>query len=159
MSDISDISDNMVEVVLVEDNPYDLELTLHAFRESNFTNKIQVLRDGAEALDFIFCTGAYAQRKIEDHPKIILLDLKLPLVDGMEVLRRLKSDPRTRTIPVVMLTSSREERDIVESYQLGVNSYITKPVDFEKFIEAVRTLGVYWLLLNQPPTLIRAKDL
>jgi two-component system response regulator len=111
------------------------------------------VRNGAEALEFIFCTGAYAQRSILSGPKVILLDLKLPLVDGLEVLQRIKGDPRTRMIPVVVLTSSREERDIVESYRLGVNSYITKPVDFEQFTEAVRTLGMYWVLLNLPPTL------
>ena len=112
-----------------------------------------MVRDGAEALDFIFCAGAYAQRDITQPPKVILLDLKLPLVNGLEVLQRMKADPRTRLIPVVILTSSREERDIVDSYQLGVNSYITKPVDFEQFTEAVRTLGMYWVLLNQAPIL------
>jgi len=111
------------------------------------------VRDGAEALEFILCTGAYANRNIENGPKVILLDLKLPLVDGLEVLRRIKADSRTQRIPVVVLTSSREERDIVESYQLGVNSYIVKPVDFEQFTASVRTLGMYWLLLNQPPLL------
>jgi CheY-like chemotaxis protein len=127
-------------------------ITLHALQENKLTNRIEVVRDGAEALEFIFCTGAYVNRRIENSLKIILLDLKLPKVDGLEVLRHIKSDPRTRTIPVVVLTSSREERDIVESYQLGVNSYIVKPVDFERFTEAVRHLGLYWLLLNQPPT-------
>jgi two-component system, response regulator len=147
------VTEHKVEILLVEDNPSDLALALHAFKKNHLANQIQVARDGAEALEFIFCTGAYAQRKIENGPKVILLDLKLPLVDGMEVLRRIKSDPRTQHIPVVMLTSSREDRDIVESYQLGVNSYIVKPVDFEQFTEAVRTLGMYWLLLNQPPIL------
>jgi two-component system response regulator len=142
---------NQVEILLVEDNPNDVELTLHALKEHRIANHIEVVRDGAEALDFIFCAGAYAHRRIENSPKLILLDLKLPKVDGLEVLRRVKSDPRTRKIPVVMLTSSREERDIVESYQLGVNSYITKPVDFDQFSDAVRQLGFYWLLLNQPP--------
>ena len=129
------------------------DLTLHALNRYNLTNHIHVVRDGAEALDFIFCTGAYAQRNITQPPKVILLDLKLPLVNGLEVLQRMKADSRTRMIPVVILTSSREERDIVDSYRLGVNSYITKPVDFEQFTEAVRTLGLYWVLLNQPPIL------
>ena len=140
-----------VEILLVEDNPYDVELTLLAFERHNLTNRIHVVRDGAEALDFIFCTGAYAARRPEDVPKVILLDLKLPLVDGLDVLRRVKGDQRTRVIPVVVLTASREERDIVESYELGVNSYIVKPVDFVQFAEAVRQLGLYWALLNQPP--------
>lgn len=123
---------------------------MHSLRSSNITNQVEVVRDGAEALDFIFCTGSYAHRSIDNGPKVILLDLKLPKVDGLEVLQRVKSDPRTRTIPVVVLTSSREERDIVESYNLGVNSYIVKPVDFEQFTAAVQHLGFYWLLLNQP---------
>lgn len=135
----------------MEDNPSDVELTLHSLRSSKLTNDIEVVRDGAEALDFIFCTGLYAHRSIENGPKVILLDLKLPKIDGLEVLKRIKSDPRTRMIPVVVLTSSREDCDIVESYQLGVNSYIVKPVDFEQFAEAVRQLGLYWRLLNQPP--------
>ncbi|MBN1954537.1 MAG: response regulator [Anaerolineae bacterium] len=139
-----------VEILLVEDNPYDEELTMHAFQEYNLTNRIEVVRDGAEALDFIFCRGAYAHRSIQNAPKLILLDLKLPKVDGLEVLEQVKSDPRTRGIPIVVLTSSKEERDIVESYRLGVNSYITKPVDFEQFTHAVQQLGLYWLLLNQP---------
>lgn len=145
--------DNSVEILLVEDNPNDMELTLHALKKNNLANHIQVVRDGAEALEFLFGTGPYAGRDINHAPRVILLDLKLPKVDGMEVLRRIKSDEITRSIPVVVLTSSREERDIVESYQLGVNSYITKPVDFEQFTEAVRQLGLYWLLLNQPPTI------
>jgi two-component system, response regulator len=144
--------ENVVEILLVEDNPNDVRLTLHALRNYNLTNNIHVIRDGAEALDFIFCTGAYAQRTMAQPPKVILLDLKLPLVSGLEVLQRIKADARTRLIPVVVLTSSREERDIVDSYRLGVNSYITKPVDFEQFAEAVRTLGMYWVLLNQAPS-------
>lgn len=142
---------NHVEILLVEDNPNDLELALHALRRNNLANHIEIARDGAEALDFIFGDGAYSGRRIEEAPKVILLDLKLPKVDGLEVLQRIKADPRTCTIPVVALTSSREERDVVESYKLGVNSYIVKPVDFEQFTEAVRSLGLYWLLLNQPP--------
>jgi len=145
------MSENRVEILLVEDDPNDVELTLHTFKAHNLANRIEVVRDGAEALEFIFGAGAYAQRRIVDGPKVILLDLKLPKVDGLEVLRRVKADPRTRLIPVVVLTSSREERDIVESYELGVNSYIVKPVNFEQFTEAVRSLGMYWLLLNQPP--------
>src|SRR4051794_30072367 len=144
------MSDDVVEILLVEDNPSDVKLALHAFKEQNLANQVHVVRDGAEALDFLFCTGAYAQRRFEDAPKVVLLDLKLPLVDGIEVLRRVKSDPRTHAIPVVMMTSSGEERDIVESYRLGVNSYIVKPVDFDQFTEAVKQLGFYWLLLNHP---------
>jgi len=145
------MSESPVEILLVEDNPNDVELTLHAFRKHNLSNHIQVARDGAEALEFVFGTDAVTQPSPESSPKVILLDLKLPKIDGLEVLRRLKNDPRTRAIPVVVLTSSREERDIVESYQLGVNSYIVKPVDFGQLTESVRQLGLYWLLLNQPP--------
>lgn len=141
-----------VEILLVEDNANDEELTLYALKKNNITNQVQVVRDGAEALEYLFCTGAFANRQPNNHPKIILLDLKLPKVDGLEVLEQIKADVRTRTIPVVVLTSSREERDIVESYQLGVNSYIVKPVDFEQFVEAVRHMGLYWVLLNKTPT-------
>jgi two-component system response regulator len=140
-----------VEILLVEDNPNDVTLALHALRKHKLANNIHVIRDGAEALEYIFCSDRYAGRDIASGPKVILLDLKLPLVDGLEVLRRTKADPRTQHYPIVIMTSSREERDIVESYQLGVNSYIVKPVDFEQFIEAMGTLGMYWLLLNQPP--------
>jgi CheY-like chemotaxis protein len=142
---------NAVELLLVEDNPEDLELAQRALRKARLTNRIHVARDGAEALEFIFCEGPYAARNIADVPKLILLDLKLPKIDGLEVLRRIKRDPRTRAIPVVVLTSSKEVSDVVESYSLGVNSYIVKPVDFERFAEAVQKLGLYWLLLNQPP--------
>ena len=145
------MTDTIVDLLLVEDNPDDVDLTLHAFKKHKLTNRIHVVRDGAEALEFIFCTGAYAHRLLQDTPKVILLDLKLPKVDGLEVLKRIKDDPRTKSTPVVILTSSHEERDIVDSYQLGVNSYIVKPVDFEQFIEATRNLGLYWLLLNQAP--------
>jgi two-component system response regulator len=146
------MTDGLVEILLVEDNPDDLRLALHALRRHNLANRIHVARDGEEALDFIFGTGPHAGRRVQDAPKVMLLDLKLPKVDGLEVLRRVKGDARTRAIPVVVLTSSREERDIVESYRLGVNSYIVKPVDFQQFSEAVRQLGLYWAVLNQPPT-------
>jgi CheY-like chemotaxis protein len=142
---------NAVEILIVEDTPEDLELALRALRKANLTNRIQIARDGAEALEFIFAEGQHSGRKVENGPKVILLDLKLPKIDGMEVLRRIKSDPRTKTIPVVVLTSSKEQKDVVESYRLGVNSYIVKPVNFERFAAAVQDLGMYWLLLNQPP--------
>jgi two-component system response regulator len=141
-----------IEILLVEDNPDDLEMTLHALREAKIANRIQVARDGAEALDFLFCERAFAVRKMEDKPRMILLDLKLPKVDGREVLARIKGDARTRSIPVIVLTSSKEQNDVVESYHLGVNSYIVKPVDFEQFVAAVQQLGMYWLLLNHPHT-------
>ena len=140
-----------VEILLVEDNPRDAKLALHALQRSHVANEIQVARDGVEALEFIFGTGAFAGRAVEDGPKVILLDLKLPRMDGIEVLRRIRADPRTRGIPVVALTSSREDRDIAACYALGVNSYIVKPVDFEQFSEATRQIGLYWLLLNQGP--------
>jgi two-component system response regulator len=140
-----------IEILLVEDNPNDVELTLRALKKRNLANKVHVVRDGAEALEFIFGTGTYAERDINHIPKVILLDLKLPKVDGLEVLRRVKSDERTKIIPVVVLTSSKEERDMVESYKLGANSYITKPVDFDKFAQTVSEMGFYWLLVNQPP--------
>jgi CheY-like chemotaxis protein len=142
---------NIVEILIVEDSPQDLELALRALKKANLTNHIQVARDGVEALDFIFGEGLYAGRKMEDGPKVILLDLKLPKVNGLEVLKRIKSDVRTKAIPVVVLTSSKEQNDVVESYKLGVNSYIVKPVNFEGFAAAVQELGMYWLLLNQPP--------
>lgn len=144
------MSEQFTEILLVEDNPNDEMLALHAFKKHNLANKIHVVRDGAEALEFIFCTGGYADRHFEN-PRVILLDKKLPLVDGMEVLREIRADPRTRMIPVVMLTSSAEDRDVIESYQLGVNSYIVKPVDFDQFSETVRQLGYYWLLINKQP--------
>lgn len=140
-----------LEILLVEDDPNDMELTLRALRKKNVANNIEVARDGAEALDFIFCTGAHAGRAIHEQPRLILLDLKLPKVDGLTVLQKLKSDERTARIPVVVLTSSAEERDVVRSYQLGVNSFITKPVDFNQFTEAIGQLGLYWMLLNTPP--------
>jgi two-component system, response regulator len=140
-----------IEILLVEDNPDDAELALRALKEDNLANRIEVVTDGEEALDFLFARGIYSERKVESGPKIVLLDLKLPKVDGLEVLRAVKNDPRTKIIPVIVMTSSTEEKDIVESYRLGVNSYIVKPVDFDKFIASVRDLGLYWLLLNQSP--------
>jgi two-component system response regulator len=145
-----------VEVLLVEDNPNDLELALHAFRKNNLAQRIQVARDGAEALDFLFRTGAYAGRSQDGGPRLVLLDLKLPKVDGLEVMRRAKSDLRTRAIPIVVLTSSSQESDIDESYRLGANSYLVKPVDYTQLREALRQACSYWLTLNQPPVLRRA---
>jgi CheY-like chemotaxis protein len=142
---------NEVEILLVEDNPSDAELAIRALKSHNLMNKLVWLKDGVEALDFIFAQGQYANRSMEDVPKVVLLDLKLPRVNGLEVLEKVKADKRTRTIPIVVLTSSSEERDIVTSYNLGVNSYILKPVDFDKFIDAVQEVGLYWLLLNKPP--------
>jgi len=139
------------EILLVEDNPADAELALRALKKHNLANRVVHVSDGEEALDYIFARGAFSARSVENGPKVILLDLKLPKVDGLEVLRVLKSDPRTRLFPVVVLTSSREEQDIIESYRLGVNSYIVKPVDFDQFLAAVKEIGWYWLLLNQPP--------
>jgi CheY-like chemotaxis protein len=142
---------NIVEILIVEDSPQDLELIIRALRKANVTNRTHVARDGVEALEFIFCEGPHAGRTIADIPKVILLDLKLPRVDGLEVLKRIKGDPRTQAIPVAVLTSSKEQRDVVDSYKLGVNSYIVKPVNFDGFMAAVQELGMYWLLLNQPP--------
>ena len=139
------------EVLLVEDSPHDVELTLHTLKKNKLANHIHVVRDGAEALDFLFCRNAYARRSPNHVPKVVMLDLKLPKVDGLEVLRQIRGDERTRSLPVVVMTSSREESDIIESYKLGINSYIVKPVEFEKFSEAVRLVGCYWLLMNAPP--------
>jgi len=140
-----------VEILLVEDNPTDAELCMRALTKSNLANNLVWVKDGAEALDFLFATGVYADRDIMHPPKVVLLDLRLPKVDGMEVLRKVKQDDRTRSIPVVVLTSSKEDRDISESYQLGVNSYISKPVEFDAFAKSVAELGFYWLLVNSPP--------
>ena len=142
---------NEVQILLVEDNPNDAELATRALKKHNLANHLAVVTDGEEALDFVFARGKYGHRNVEIGPKIILLDLKLPKVDGLEVLRAVKSDPRTKTIPVIVLTSSKEEKDIIQSYKLGVNSYILKPVDFDKFVDAVKEIGYYWLLLNQSP--------
>lgn len=139
-----------VEVLLVEDNPTDAELCIRALKSHNFANHLVWVKDGAEALDFIFATGKYADRAGASAPRVILLDLRLPKVDGTEVLRRLKADETTRSIPVVVLTSSKEDRDVIESYQLGVNSYISKPVAFDEFSDTVAKLGMYWLLINRP---------
>ncbi|CAG0953568.1 Response regulator rcp1 [Anaerolineae bacterium] len=141
-----------VEILLVEDNPADAELALRALQKHKLANQVIVCSDGEEALDFLFARGKFSDRRIENGPKVILLDLKLPKIDGLEVLRAIKNDPRTRLFPVVVLTSSNQDKDIAECYALGVNSYIIKPVDFEKFVTAVRDIGLYWLLLNQPPT-------
>lgn len=139
------------EVLLVEDNPADAELTLHALQKSGAMNNIHHLWDGAEALDFLFCRGKFSHREITRPPRLVLLDLKLPKVDGCQVLRELKQDPRTKAIPVIILTSSKEERDLVDSYRLGVNSYIQKPVNFAEFQEVVRQLGLYWCTVNASP--------
>ena len=143
--------ENNVEILLVEDSPEDAELTLHALRRNNLASRIFWARDGEEALDFLFCRGAHSGRSFQHPPKVVLLDLKLPKVDGLEVLRLLKSDPRTQAIPVVIVTSSKEESDVVPGYRNGANSYVQKPVDFDQFREAVRQLGLYWLVTNEPP--------
>ncbi len=138
-------------ILLVEDSPDDVELTLRSLRQHNITNEVVVAPDGAEALEYLFATGAYAGRDTSLMPAVILLDLKLPKVAGLEVLQRLRTDERTKLLPVVILTSSNEEKDMVNSYSLGANSYVRKPVDFNQFSEAIRQLGLYWLLLNEPP--------
>lgn len=140
-----------VDILLVEDSPDDVELTLHALRREKLANNIHVARDGEEALQFLFCNGEHEARSFDRPPRLVLLDLKIPKVDGLEVLRRLKADPRTRTIPVVILTSSKEERDLAAVYGLGANSYIQKPVDFNQFRDVIRKVGFYWLLINEPP--------
>jgi two-component system response regulator len=142
---------NIVDILLVEDNPQDVELTLRALKKHNITNQLIVLEDGAEALEFIFCKGKYSQREITNHPKVILLDVKLPKVSGLEVLRAIKADDRTRAIPVVMVTSSRQDPDIKTAYDYGANSYVVKPLDFNAFVEAMSQLGLYWLLVNNVP--------
>jgi two-component system response regulator len=146
-----------LEILLVEDNPSDLELTLHALEKHNLANKIHVARDGEEALDFLFCRGAFSHRTFDAPPKVVLLDLKLPKVDGLEVLRAVKSDPRTKAVPVVIMTSSKQQRDLVESYHCGVNSYIQKPINFTEFQQVIGQLGYYWLAINQPPPTVAFK--
>ncbi len=138
-------------ILLVEDNPDDVRLTLHAFEKCGVANQVVVVRDGAEALDYLFATGTHAGRDVTDRPALVLLDLKLPKIGGLEVLRRVRADPRTGLVPVVVLTSSSEEQDLARSYANGANSYVRKPIDFDRFIEATRQLGLYWLLLNEPP--------
>ncbi|MHB1105656.1 MAG: response regulator [Lutibacter sp.] len=140
-----------IEILLIEDNMNDAELTIRALKKNNLANKLVHLKDGAEAIDFIFAKGNYSGRKVENVPKIILLDLKMPKVNGIEVLKKIKADERTKKIPVVILTSSNEDPDIQECYRLGVNSYVVKPVQFEQFVKAVSELGLYWMILNQPP--------
>ena len=139
------------KVLLVEDRQDDIDLTLRSLKENNITNKVDVVRDGAEALDYIFAKGAYSHRNIEDLPSVILLDIKLPKIDGIEVLKRLRADERTKPLPVVILTSSREESDLINGYKFGCNSYVRKPIEFEEFSKAIKELGLYWLLLNEPP--------
>ena len=140
-----------VEILLVDDSPEDVELTIRALRRHKIANDIEVVEDGAEALDFLFCRGAYKERKFPHPPKLILLDLKLPKVDGLEVLRAMRADDRTKTIPVVILTSSKEQKDLITGYNLGVNAFVQKPVDFEQFGEAIRHIGMFWMLVNQAP--------
>lgn len=140
-----------VEILLVDDSQDDVDLTLHSLRLENLASRVFIARDGEEALDFLFCLGPHAKRSFDHPPKLVLLDLKLPKVDGMQVLKQVKNDPRTKTIPVVLLTSSREERDMAQVYDLGVNSYLQKPVDFDQFRKMVKLLGLYWLVTNQPP--------
>jgi two-component system response regulator len=145
-----------LDILLVEDNQDDMNLFMHVLRGEKLANKIHVVRDGEEALDFLFCRGAFSQRSFENPPKLVLLDLKLPKVDGIEVLKQIKADPRTKTIPVIIMTSSKEERDLVAGYNLGANSFVQKPVDFEQFRATVKTIGLYWLVINQPPVVSEA---
>ncbi len=144
---------NSVEILLVEDRPEDAELAMMALKQNNLANSLVWVKDGQEALDFVFARGQYEARSISNQPKLILLDLKLPKVDGIEVLRKIRADPKLKSLLVVVLTTSREEKDIMDAYGLGVNSYIVKPVDFEKFTATVKNLGYYWLLINEPPKL------
>jgi CheY-like chemotaxis protein len=145
------VNSNEIEILLVEDSSADEELAIHALRANNLANRISVARDGEEALDYLFCRGEHNNRGFDNPPRLVLLDLKLPKMDGLEVLRHIKNDPRTRAIPVVIMTSSREERDMINGYQLGVNSYIQKPVDFAEFREIIKQLGLYWLVVNEAP--------
>ena len=145
------MSPKEVEILLVEDNDADAELTMHALKKNGLANRIHIVRDGVEALDFLFCRGSYSDREFTQAPRLVLLDIKLPKVDGIEVLRAIKGDPRTRTIPVVILTSSREDRDRLDGYSIGANSYLQKPVDFDQFRDMVKQLGLYWMVVNVPP--------
>ena len=138
-----------LEILYIEDNPSDIELTLRALKKHHVANSVQIIKDGEEALEYIYCTGRYAERDIKEKPKVILLDLKLPKIGGLEILKRLKSDDNTKAVPVVVLTSSREEKDMIESYNYGVNSFVVKPINFNSFSEAVSSLGLYWLLINE----------
>ncbi len=138
-------------ILLVEDNPDDVELTMRAFQKNNIANEVVVARDGVEALDYLFCQGAHVNRDITKTPRLVLLDLKLPKLDGLQVLERLRADDRTKLVPVVILTSSREEQDLISGYRSGANSYVRKPVDFNQFLNAVRQIGLYWLLINESP--------
>lgn len=140
-----------IEILLVEDNPADLELTLHALRQSKLANRIEIARDGEEALDFLFCRGVHSGRNHADAPRVVLLDLKIPKIDGLEVLKQIRENSRTRSIPVVILTASREQQDLITGYELGVNSYLQKPVDFDAFQKMIVQLGMYWLVVNEPP--------
>jgi two-component system response regulator len=140
-----------IEILLVDDNPSDIELTVHVLRQNKLANRIQIAEDGKEALDFMFCRGKYEGRSFEDRPRVILLDLKLPKVGGLDVLKALKSDPRTKSTPVVIFSSSKEQRDLIEGYKLGVSAYIQKPVDFEEFRKVIREIGLFWMIANQPP--------
>ncbi len=142
---------NVIDILLIEDNPNDAELTLRALKKNNVANKVHLITDGAEALEFFFAKGKYEGRDVTSTPKVVILDLKLPKVDGLEILKRVKADERLKVMPIVVLTSSKEECDVIESYKLGANSYIVKPVDFNKFAESIKDLGMYWLLLNEPP--------
>lgn len=145
------MNQNDIDILLVEDSQDDADLALHALRREKLANRLYHVRDGEEALEFLFCSGPFAHRSFDHPPKLVLLDLKLPKVNGIEVLKKVKEDTRTHTIPIVMMTSSREEQDLVRSYNLGANSYIQKPVDFERFRETVKSIGLYWLVVNQPP--------
>ncbi len=141
---------DLKRILLAEDNPKDVELTLAALEEHNLANEVVVVKDGAEALDYLYCRGKFA-KSTDNHPAVVLLDLKMPKVDGLEVLRTVKADPKLKAIPIVILTSSREEKDLVESYKLGVNAYVVKPVEFQQFVEAVKELGAFWGVINEPP--------
>lgn len=145
------MNSNEVDILLVDDSQDDVDLTMHALRTENLANRVFIARDGEEALDFLFCTGPYSARSFEHPPKLVLLDLKMPKVDGVQVLKQIKGDPRTRSIPVVLMTSSGEEKDMVTGYNLGVNSFVQKPVDFDQFRAMVKMLGLYWLVTNRPP--------